>query len=89
MLNTILSAWVKIVYTRYNNWFTNSDVSSPTSLTYYASDPAINVQLPVYRPFLTNLGDLLSTTKNANLHLLNNYYAHNPQALLLRTLKRI
>lgn len=89
MLNTIHSAWVKIVYTQYNNWFTNSGVSSPTSLTHYLNKPATNVQLPVYRPFVTSLGDLFYTAKNDNLHLLNNFYTHNPQPLLLRTLKRI
>jgi|GEM_PF-3323943 len=89
MLNTIHSAWVKIVYTQYNNWFTNSGVSSPTSITHYPSDTTTNVQLPIYRPFVTNLGDLFCTAKNDNLHLLNNNYAHNPQALLLRALKRI
>ena len=89
MLNTIHSAWVKIVYTQYNNRFTNSDVSSPTSLTHYLNKPATSVQLPVCRPFVTSLGDLFCTAKNDNLHLLNNNYAHNPQALLLRALKRI
>ena len=89
MLNTILYAWVKIVYTQYNNRFTNSDLSSPTSLTHYLNQLLVSVQLPIYRLIVTNLADQFYTTKNDNLHLLNNYYTHNPQPLLLRTLKRI
>ena len=89
MLNTILSAWVKIVYRQYKNRFTNSVTSSTTHLPKQTSYSAINVQLPVYRHFITYLNNSFSTTKNTNLYLLNNRYTHNPQDLLLRALKRI
>ncbi len=89
MHNTILYAWVKNVYRQSNNRFTNSDISSPTTITHYQYQPSINVQLQVCNLFLTTFADQLYTLKNYIFNLLNDSYTYYPQALLLRALKRI
>ncbi len=89
MRSIIYSAWVKNVYRQSNNQFTNSDVSSPTPLTYNLNQPSLSEQLPVYRLIVTKFADQFSTIKINYLYLLNSLYTPNPQALLLRALKRI
>jgi hypothetical protein len=89
MLNTILSMWVKNVYTRRTHGSVTGVLLSPTHSNTITTHTSDDVQLPVTHPNVLFFTTYLSTSKIASLPLLFTSFPYYPQSLLLEPLKKI